>query len=252
MLDFLSYPGLFGQAISKPLIFASTIIIGVSGAVVLVSLFMRRKDEDNDNSPSPSSDSDSDFELNKKYEEKYLETYKKLEDNDLSYNVDNDIKFIEDLTPVGVVKMGFHADNDYFVYYCNKKDIPYKYLETVARLYVIEMNCKNIYINYEDELKKAIDKVVTSKDNIEPEIDVTPKKDSVFAQLKNYKIEKANTTKKWIIPDRMNKYKYKGTLRDYKNDNNKNTHRLKYGSDFEHLDYATFKKLKLLEKKTSM
>ena len=170
----------------------------------------------------------------------------------MSYNIYNNAKFIEDLTPAGVIKMGFHAENDHFVYYCNKKDIPYKYLETVARLYVIEMNCKNIYINYEDELKKALENIEETKDNVEPENSVEPENDSVFAKLKNYKVEKVDTIKKWIIPDRMNQYKYKGTLRDYENDTNKNIHNIKCNAEFEHLDYATFKKLKLSEKKTSM
>tara|TARA_A100001015_G_C14820200_1_gene644376 strand:+ start:777 stop:962 length:186 start_codon:yes stop_codon:yes gene_type:complete len=57
--------------------------------------------------------------------------------------------------------------------------------------------------------------------------------------------------KKWIIPDRMNQYKYKGTMRDFDDlikDLSKNNKLI--NDEFEHLDYITFKKIKDQEKKT--
>ena len=63
---------------------------------------------------------------------------------------------------------------------------------------------------------------------------------SVFAKLKNYKTAISNlSSKKWIIPERINQYRYKGRLRDYDEyiKPNKET-------DFECVDYSTFKKIK--------
>ena len=80
--------------------------------------------------------------------------FKNLEDNDIN---DNEFNFIEDMTPNGIVKMSFDINRNCFIYYTNNKDtISYKYLETVSRLFVINNDCKNIYINYEDELNKII------------------------------------------------------------------------------------------------
>ena len=155
MYNMLSGYCSMNDIIAKPLVFASTIIIGVSSAVILVSLFVHRNNGNNDSSSNSSSDSESDSnfkaisdsesdtDFNKKYEEKYLEKYKKLENNDL---VSDEIKFIEDLTPAGIVKLAYDKYNRHFIYYCNKKNIPYKYLETVSRLFVVEKDCKNICV----------------------------------------------------------------------------------------------------------
>tara|TARA_A100001015_G_C14820200_1_gene644375 strand:+ start:158 stop:805 length:648 start_codon:yes stop_codon:yes gene_type:complete len=195
--------------ITKPLILASTLFIGISGAVVLVALMTNNtnsisnnydsdSESDSDSNSKKKSDSDIDSDLDKNYEEKYLETYKKLENNDLN-EAQEDIKFIEDLTPSGVVKLSYNIEDKHFLYYCNKKDIPYKYLETVARLFVIEKNCKNIFIDYDEELKKLLDRIADSsekpKDN-----DGEPKNDDetsdVFAKFKNYKTDKPKTNEK--------------------------------------------------------
>ena len=67
----------------------------------------------------------------------------------------NDLENIENCsvfctTPSGEVYMKYNKDNEGFDYWCSKKDIKYKYLETVARKFVTMFKCADLYI-----MKKA-------------------------------------------------------------------------------------------------
>ena len=67
----------------------------------------------------------------------------------------NDLENIENCsvfctTPSGEVYMKYSKDNEGFDYWCSKKDIKYKYLETVARKFVTMFKCADLYI-----MKKA-------------------------------------------------------------------------------------------------
>ena len=261
----------FNDIISKPLIFVSTVIIGVSSAVIFVSVLVHRSNKDKYSDSDSDSDSNSNYnsmsdfgsdsesesesELNKKYEEKYLEKYNKLTNKDL---VEDCAMFIEDLTPSGIVKMAYDKNSHHFVYYANKS-IPYKYLEVVARLFVIENDCKNIYINYDEELKKLFDRLADYSNKIDSDKEKEEESEKVsendvFAKLKNYKVDNTETSKKkWIIPERMNQYKHKGNMRDF-DDHMRLMSKSKkeINSEFVHLDYSTYKKLKSQDKKTSI
>ena len=242
--------------------------VGVGISIVVVSIFMgdhKYKNHkyllDSDSSSSETSTDDSTHEnlennCQEKYEDKYLTEYKNLENNDIDCE---NINFIEDNTPNGIVKMSYDINKNSFIYYTNNKDnMPYKYLETVARLFIINNDCKNIYINYEEELNKAIHKLETSKESdttkelettIEDQseyneqhasVELKPQ-ENVFAKLKNYKTTFSNTCKKkWIIPERINQYKYKGKIKDY-DEYIETLSSPNSDNDFECLDYSTFK-----------
>ena len=67
-------------------------------------------------------------------------------------------KIITETTPNGDVVMGYTYDEkdetlSSFNYYCNDKNIPFKYLDTVARKYTIEYKCPQIFICLKQELK---------------------------------------------------------------------------------------------------
>ena len=251
-------PICFYNFISKTISVVTTITLGVGISVVIVSLFLGKNkykthkylldESSSDESSSDNDDNDDDNDDNddNNYEDKYKNEFNNLDNNDIS---DNELNFIEDMTPNGIIKMSFDVNRNCFIYYTNNKDnIPYKYLETVGRLFVINNDCKKIYINYEDELNKIIanqEKMDDeSKTNDKEEINEGDGKEisqkSVFAKLKNYKTKMTNiSSKKWIIPERINQYRYMGKLDDYeesiKTDKN---------NDFECIDYSTFKKLK--------
>ena len=126
-----------------------------------------------------------------KYEDKYLKEYRDLltTQPQITTSKLSDLKhnFVLEQTPLGNTIMYFNYNCDYpdtssFIYYCDHS-LPYNYLDTVARKYVITFNCLNLYIDIKKELKNAE----------EPEPIINPIKEtkkpdykSVFANLKNY------------------------------------------------------------------
>tara|TARA_Y100000389_G_scaffold201991_1_gene246142 strand:- start:2570 stop:3358 length:789 start_codon:yes stop_codon:yes gene_type:complete len=141
------------------------------------------------------------------YFDKGLEEYKNLKEREIN---DNDIKNIEsteieELTPVGLVKMKYDLDINGFLYYSDQ-DIAYKYLEVVSRLLVNKLDLKIIYIDYVKELIKARDDFKDRNKNRNKNI----KTNSVFAVSNNKKL--SENSEIYIIPDRCNKYIKKGKL----------------------------------------
>jgi hypothetical protein len=105
--------------------------------------------------------------------------------------------------------MFYDNSKESFVYYSDHI-IPYRYLETISRKYVIIFDCKKIYINMEEELKKyeenlkklqslkfqSLEKVDVNASSVEGQMPVDcssscvkkmeVEKKSVFAKLKKY------------------------------------------------------------------
>jgi len=253
--------------------------IGIGVSVVIVSLYVKRvknsglaylfydcnSDSEND-SDDTNSCTDSDNDDENYYDDRYKKEYNDLSENELDDSIK--LKYIDDKTPNGIVKMVYDRDSSCFFYYTNNKNnMPYKYLETVARLFVIANDCKLIYVNYEKELEKIVEenknleelkKKKLGEDELEKDESVEIK--SVFAKLKNYKTDegKAKEEKKWLIPGKMNHYRYMGNLRDYEESVelmeylNKSEDEDNDGSEkgFEYLDYMSFKKMNMNMKKS--
>ena len=128
----------------------------------------------------------------------YLDDYEKLD----TIKFDNNflellnIKFIKHETPNGVIIMNYDYENESFNYYFEKSHkITFNYLDVVSRIYVVKFHCKNIYIepsNEKDEKDKKDEK---------------DEKDELF-----YKKKKANEFSDKYV---SNKYKYKGTIKDF-------------------------------------
>ena len=50
--------------------------------------------------------------------------------------------------------MNYNFENEYFSYFLNIKSyiLPFEFLDTIARIYCVKYNCKNIYIdNYDNK-----------------------------------------------------------------------------------------------------
>ena len=221
--------------------------------------FRSRSGSDTDSGSESGSESGSDSDLDvrsksAKYINKYMDEYNNLGaiELDKEYILRLKTKFIEDDTPDGIIQMNYDIDFDAFTYYINNKNIPYEYLETVGRLYIIENNCKTIFVDYKVEIEKSKqenirileekekEKEKEARDN-EAREKTEEKKKSVFASFKIYKSKAENDTKnsvQLVLPEKANKYIYKGKLLDYEELINAN----KSGNDdFIHLDYSTFK-----------
>lgn len=62
--------------------------------------------------------------------------------------------YVLEHTPVGNIYMRFNNSKKSFEYFSNNT-IPYRYLESVSRKYVMTFWCKPIFVSIEDELKKS-------------------------------------------------------------------------------------------------
>jgi len=144
------------------------------------------------------------------YEFKYplTEQLEETEENKL-------YKRVEEVTPEGHVYLTYDEQSNTFFYW-SKKSISYKYLDVVARKYVIVYDCKEVYVNLFKEIIKSSLKEKEEKEEKEgPYVkfkSYTPKKN--YRPLK----ERVNQYKylgKWEIPKTVNPYK-KSSYSDYK------------------------------------
>lgn len=136
------------------------------------------------------------------FEEKYKEEYKNAEETELDKERLEQLKntILIENTPLGNVVMYYDSSRETFIYYSDST-MPYRYLEVVARKYVVMNRCKKLYVDMEKELKEAQEKlekkqkeeqalkeqVEESKEKNEKEGSVAaPAKKNVFAKLKNY------------------------------------------------------------------
>ena len=131
--------------------------------------------------------------------------------------------YVLEYTPLGNVCMRYNNDKKSFEYFSNNS-IPYRYLESVARKYVTTYWCKPIFVNIEEEIKKAEEK---NKEEKEKEKDKEKdKKDNprkIFAQLKSYKERNIKNKKtqmnevkeKQLVKENANRYTWEGRLTNF-------------------------------------
>lgn len=139
------------------------------------------------------------------------EMRKKARDIIINKKLDKFIdNYVLEHTPLGNIYMRYNNDKKSFEYFSNNS-IPYRYLEPVGRKYVMTYWCKPIFVDIEEELKRAEVRYEEEKrkkeedeKKIEEERKNNPRK--ILAQLKNYNKESKDVT-----------------MRPMKNRSNKNT-----------------------------
>lgn len=218
--------------------------------------------------PHVESDPEPAPDLEPPFETKYFKEYDELED-DPEAPVPPLNTHVRETTPQGDVIMTYDADRAVFCYYCDKRSVQFKYLESVARKYVVEHGCKRIYIDFREELSKAKTKAVAAAAKaaaIATAKTATAKTSSVFAQLKKYSMtsvpiinkndklmsvnnnNKANTNaneeQACVLKEQVTRYLYCGRLDDFtavsEGSHANETH------DFniiKPIDYASYKKM---------
>ena len=237
------------------IIFATTVSVAVTIATVFVGLFVNINKDTIANNLDRDTNSDSEYEeTEEKYEDKYLEEYNNLQDRSIS---DEKPFFVEEKTPRGIIRMNYDIDSNSFIYFSDTKDIPYKYLETLARLFVIKNNCKNIYIDYDVEIKNATQLYKEKEKEKEMQLNKKNAPDNnVFVKFKSYNKLTNNIKDNRsqcnevtnILHNKSNHFIYKGKLMDYDEYINKENN---LTDEFEHLYYSSFKKIfEESEKKT--
>jgi hypothetical protein len=110
--------------------------------------------------------------------------------------------YVLEYTPIGNIYMRYNNEKKSFEYFSNNS-MPYRFLEPVGRKYVMTYWCKPLFIDIEEELKKAEEKFDEEKKKKEEEDKIreeeskkNPKK--VLAQLKSYNKETKDQTMKFM------------------------------------------------------
>tara|TARA_Y100000992_G_scaffold234325_1_gene165228 strand:+ start:207 stop:893 length:687 start_codon:yes stop_codon:yes gene_type:complete len=156
-----------------------------------------------------------------KYEDRYVEYLDNIKERILSE--DELIKLNKSVllehTPMGYVVLFYDHKNECFSYFSDRKDIPYKFLDAVARKYIKTFQCKMIYIFLNDELEnqKKKYKEIVEENKIKELEEETHKKKDVFATYKSYNIKSDKPLKDtdYLIKENINKFKWRGFLKDY-------------------------------------
>ena len=177
--------------------------LGALIASFIVSQFLYNNKDDEEKTEEQTEQTEEE-EYTSKYNLEHLELV--ILDDDTK----NELKSIvcTDETPAGKVLLTYKEPD--FVYYARSGNvIPYRFLDTVARKFVTENNCLEIYTKFElmlDDTAQAAPQNETTESNEEkPEKEVN----SVFITKK--KIIK----KREIIKKSMNVFKYGGTIQDF-------------------------------------
>jgi len=161
-------------------------------------------------------------------EELYEDKYPIIKDKNTNKEPNTKLLSILEYTPQGNVFMKYDPENESFDYWADYKEIPFKYLETVARKYVNTFCCVDLYIKEESD-EEYSDDFETEEENSSSDGEETSegeeetseeekeqkKEDSddegVFAKLKS-----AETIKEIVEEESkpVNKFRYKGKLVD--------------------------------------
>ena len=158
--------------------------------------------------------------------------------NKLDKFIDN---YILEYTPLGNIYMRYNNDKKSFEYFSNNS-MPYRYLEPVGRKYVMTYWCKPIFVDIEEELKKAeeiYDKKVeenkdlkkfnpknvlvklkdynknTKENSIRPMKNRTDNNAMLPAQVKNNLPDINKKSEKMFLKEKANRYTWEGRLTNF-------------------------------------
>ena len=216
-------------------------IVGTSFfiASVVVSKFIYEPKDDPDNIEEYEEEEDTDIEPmfdDSNYDTKYIkelelvDEYKELDDK---YLDELKSKVLDEDTPLGLVKL--YYDNEYkgFIWYCDRNHVPYRFLETVVRKYILEYDCHKLYVNLKHEIDKSNENVEKAKYKLRHR-----KKNVIYRQ--NNQVEQ-KVLDQLGIKNQYLKFKYGGKLEEY-NKQEITPYNL------INIDFSTFKKLQTKEK----
>lgn len=155
-------------------------------------------------------------------EEDYVNAHKlafsKLENKN---NMVFDENFVIESLPFwGDTRLNYNKEKSLFEYYNDRSgSIPYKFLSSLARYYVVKYDCKELYVDIGEELEK-------SKHMLER-----------YEKKKSKKISEENINK-ILIKQKIIKFKYMGSIKELNNKQNEKV------VNNNKISFAEFKKLK--------
>ena len=195
----------FYELCGNLLFLGGTMALGAFIASFIVSQTLYNENNlivDNDKSESESEDEDPEFESLYSLEDKEIRELDDAEKEALK----NKHCTVE--TPVGDVLMIYKEP--YFMYYAKSGSIiPYRFLDVVARKFVLDYDCLALYNKLEEE-KKDEEKKEEEKKEEEKKEEEKKEENSVFVVKK-----KKVTQKKKLVTKTMNKFKYGGQIEEF-------------------------------------
>jgi hypothetical protein len=243
--------------------------VGVSSSLIYLTLFINNIVDSyfEKNEVDEDSEAEAEAEADIPYEVKWFDEFDEFDDNGSEEGEEGEEELTEDFvnnlclntvtetTPRGDVLMYYSSKLGSFVYHSRTKEIPYKYLETVARRYVIEYNCKKLYVDIRKEYEKGLNKYKEVKEKEEKAAadakdgkveDVKEnKKKQIFANLKTYnrkgEVHNKQKDKIYILKENANRYSYRGKIEEY-SETKVESCLDKNGKD---IDFASFKKMNM-------
>jgi tetratricopeptide (TPR) repeat protein len=206
------------------------------------------------------------------FENRYFTEYDDLEEKDLTdkFVKDLTLNVIREETPKGEVLMYYGHEMESFIYYSKTKEIPYKYLETLARKYVIMYDCKKLYVDIRKEYEKGLNKYKEMKENKTPEGGPggtggevegaggggEKKKKQLFVSFKTYnrkgEVNIKQKDKIYILREKANRYSYRGKIEEYKEEEEEQNEKMDELSECmesngvvkeKKIDFSSFKKM---------
>lgn len=177
------------------------------------------------------------------YQQQFLDEFDELKEREIE---EDELKELGELslrtdTPQGEVIMTYGYETETFWYYADKTEISYKTLETVARQFCINNDCKKLYVDAKEEEKNKKEADEKAEKICEDEKDKKDEKGnknkSVFIEYKTYNAPK-NT---YIV--KTNRFTKKGRIDEWlKIEEQKET--MKNRNDVtNNLDFNMFKKM---------
>ena len=219
-------------------LFSTGLIMGFS----LVEYFlykMRVQDEQLQGESDSESESESDVDQDDetaKYIEQYCDEFEALTVRELSKEELQSLntKMVREQVSAGVeVIMTFDKTTDTFWYYTDQlKKVSYPILETVARKFMVDYDCKILRLQGEPQPAEG------ESEEKAPLSSETPQ--SIFAKFKKYntggKGSMPNFTSVVKVVEQMNHFRYRGKIYDYEE-----TQKLSEKKEETVLDYASYK-----------
>jgi hypothetical protein len=166
---------------------------------------------------------------------------------------------VRETTPQGDVIMTYDADRCAFCYYSDTRSVQFKYLEPVARKYVLEHGCKRLYIDMRKELAKTTNAATTNAATTSAATTsaaTTSTTKSVFAQLKKYGIKpssslsalssslpSSSSSPSSSLKEQVTRYWYCGKLDEFNTAAHDSVAQEHDFSVIKPIDYASYKKL---------
>ena len=214
---------------------------------ISMDMFKTKDDSNDDSKENDKQGKDTSMVEVASYENKYYDKYDEMESEDLDEDYVKTLKnnVLYEMTPKGRIIMYYDFEKESFTYYCDTKDVPYLYLETVARKYALTYHCKKIVVDIKRELDTAKETNIAN-DNKSKALALvdTKKTDNLFASFKSYNRKgtggSKTMNKKFILRQNANRYSYSGKVNTY---SFLKRNEYKIEKPMDKMDYETFKKL---------